>query len=327
MLGRLATTMAAAWVAVLCPTAIEPALAQAPYPNRPIRIVVPFAAGGSTDLVARLVAQGMTTVLGQQVVVENRSGAGGIIGSDTVAKAEPDGYTILAATVSTHAINPALHAKLPFDVQRDFVPLTHLVNVPNVLVVHPSVPSRMADFRTWIAANAGKASYASPGNGSIGHLQGHWFATLLNVEIAHVPYRGAGPALQDLVGGQVQLMVDNVPTSLSHIRSGAVKALLVSSEQRIAQLPDVPSSPEVGLPDFIGYSWVALLAPARTPDAITARLHQAAVAALSDPALKARLSELSATVVAGDAEATARLLAVERAKWAPIVKATGATVN
>ena len=203
MLGRRMTAMAAAWAAVLCTMASDPARAQGPYPNRPIRIVVPFAAGGSTDLVARLVAQGMTTALGQQVVVENRSGAGGIIGSDAVAKAEPDGYTILAATVSTHAINPALYAKLPFDVKQDFAPITHLVNVPNVLVVHPSVPSRMADFRGWIAANAGKASYASPGNGSIGHLQGHWFATLLNVEIAHVPYRGAGPALQDLIGGQV----------------------------------------------------------------------------------------------------------------------------
>ncbi|WP_341895813.1 tripartite tricarboxylate transporter substrate binding protein [Ferrovibrio terrae] len=326
MMRKSGLTIAAALAATLAVTMTDTALAQA-YPSRPVKIVVPFAAGGSTDVVARLVAQGMTKTIGQQVIVENRTGGGGIIGSDAVAKAEPDGYTILAATVSTHAINPALYAKLPFDVKQDFAPVTHLVNVPNVLVVHPSVPAKMADFKTWVAANAAKASYASPGNGSIGHLQGHWFANLLKVDIAHVPYRGAGPAMQDLIGGQVQLMIDNVPTSLGHIRSGAVKALLVSSEQRIPQLPDVPSAPEVGLPDFIGYSWVALLAPAKTPAAIVAKINQAAVEALGDPALKERLSDLSATVVAGGSEATAKLLATEQAKWAPIVKATGATAN
>jgi tripartite-type tricarboxylate transporter receptor subunit TctC len=326
MMLKPGLAIATAAVAATLAMTTEAAWAQA-YPSRPVKIVVPFAAGGSTDVVARLVAQGMTRAMGQQVIVENRAGGGGIIGSDAVAKAEPDGYTILAATVSTHAINPALYARLPFDVQQDFAPVTHLVNVPNVLVVHPSVPSKMADFKTWVAANAAKTSYASPGNGSIGHLQSHWFATLMKVDIAHVPYRGAGPAMQDLIGGQVQLMVDNVPTSLGHIRSGAVKALLVSSEQRIPQLPDVPAAPEVGLADFIGYSWVALLAPAKTPAAVVAKINQAAVEALADPALKDRLSDLSATVVAGGSEAAAKLLAGEQAKWAPIVKATGATAN
>lgn len=320
------STMTFALAALAVTVISGPVLAQA-FPSRPVKVIVPFAAGGSTDVVARIVAQGMTQKLGQQVIVENRTGGGGLIGSDAVAKAEPDGYTMLAATVSTHAINPALYAKLPFDVKQDFAPVTHLVDVPNVLVVHPSVPTKMPEFKQWLAANAGKVSYASPGNGSIGHLQGHWFASLLKADIEHVPYRGAGPALQDLLGGQVQLMVDNVPTSLAHIRSGALKALLVSSEKRIPQLPDVPSSAEAGLPDFIGYSWVVLLAPAKTPAAAVAKLNEAATAALADPTLKERLADLSATVVAGGPEATAKLLATEQAKWAPIVKATGATAN
>lgn len=303
-----------------------PAQAQ-DFPNRPVKLVVPFAAGGSTDVVARLVAQGMTTRLGQQVIVENRAGGGGLIGSDAVAKADPDGYSILTATVSTHAINPALYAKLPFDAAKDFQPVIHLVNVPNVVVVHPSVPSTMPEFKAWLAASKDKASYATPGNGSIGHLQSHWLGVLLKGDPVHVPYRGAGPAMQDLLGGQVSFMVDNVPTSLAHIRSGALKALVVSSEKRIPQLPDVPASPEVGLPDFIGYSWVALLAPARTPPAIVAKLAEAATAALADPTVKERLTDLSATPVGAGPEATAKFIAGEQAKWTPIVKATGATAN
>lgn len=296
------------------------------FPNRPVKLVVPFAAGGSTDVVARLVAQGMTTKLGQQVIVENRAGGGGLIGSDAVAKSDPDGYSLLTATVSTHAINPALYTKLPFDAAKDFQPVIHLVNVPNV-VVHPSVPSKMPEFKEWLVKSGDKASYATPGNGSIGHLQSHWLGVLLKGDPVHVPYRGAGPAMQDLLGGQVSFMVDNVPTSLAHIRSGALKALVVSSEKRIPQLPDVPASPEVGLPDFIGYSWVALLAPAKTPPAIVAKLAEAASAALADPTIKDRLTDLSATPVGAGPEATAKFIAAEQAKWAPIVKATGATAN
>ncbi len=303
------------------------ALAQA-YPNRPIRMVVPFAPGGSTDVVARIVAQGMSGPLGQQVVVENKPGAGGSLGSESVAKAEPDGYTILAATVSTHAINPALYTKLPFDAVKDFAPITHLVNIPNVLVMAKDLPVNSAkDFAAYAQANAGKLNYASPGNGSIGHLQGYWFGSLIKASMAHIPYRGAGPAMQDLLGGQVQLMVDNVPTSLGHIRSGAIKALLVSSPQRIEQLPDVPSAPEAGFPDFIGFSWVVLLAPAKTPEAVVTKLHEAAAKALADPALRTRLTDLSATAVGAGPEAASKHIATELAKWAPIVKATGVTLD
>jgi tripartite-type tricarboxylate transporter receptor subunit TctC len=298
------------------------------FPQRPVRMVVPFAAGGSTDVVARIVAAEMSKVLGQQVVVDNKPGGGGSIGSAEVAKAAPDGYTILTATVSTHAINPSLYTKLPFDAAKDFQPVTHLVNVPNVLVAHPSVPAKtVQELREYAKANPGKLNYASPGNGSIGHLQSHWFARLIGAEMTHIPYRGAGPALQDLVAGQVQLMVDNVPTSLGHIRSGALRAIVVSADKRIPQLPDAPSSPEAGIPDFIGYSWVALLAPRGTPRPIVDALNTAAVKALENPAVRERLTELSATVVAGGPDATAAFVDTERAKWAPIVKATGVTLD
>ena len=298
------------------------------FPSRAIRLVVPFAAGGSTDVVARIVAAEMSKVLGQQVVVDNKPGGGGRIGSAEVAKSTPDGYTILAATVSTHAINPSLYTKLAFDAAKDFQPLVHLVNVPNVLVVHPSVPVKtVSDLRDYAKANPDKLNYASPGNGSIGHLQAHWFGRLINAEMTHIPYRGAGPALNDLVAGQVQLMVDNVPTSLGHIRAGAIRAIVVSSETRIPQLPDAPSSPEAGIPDFIGYSWVALLMPKGTLRLVVNTLSQAAVKALENPQVRERLTELSATVVAAGPETAAAFLENERAKWAPIVKASGVTLD
>jgi tripartite-type tricarboxylate transporter receptor subunit TctC len=305
----------------------QPASAQS-YPAGPVRLVVPFAAGGSTDVLARIVATAMSEELGQQVVVENKPGAGGSIGSADVAKAAPDGSTILAATVSTHAINPSLYTRLAFDAASDFRPIAHLVNVPNVLVVHPSVPAAtVAELRAYGADHPGGLNYASPGNGSIGHLQGHWFGRLIGTEMTHVPYRGAGPALQDLIGGSVQLMVDNVPSSLAHIRSGALRAIVVSSDRRIPQLPDTPSAPEAGIPAFIGSSWVALLAPKDTPQAPIDVLYQAAVAALARPDVVERLNELSATVVAGGPEATKAFIDAERAKWAPIVKATGVTLD
>jgi len=191
---------------------LTPPTAQAQnWPNRSIRLVVPFAAGGSTDVIARLVAADMAGPLGQQVVVENKAGAGGSTGSAEIARATPDGYAILAATVSTHAINPALYSRLPFDVIDDFTPIVHLVDIPNVLVISPSVPARtVAELKAFAAKNPGRLNYASPGVGSIGHLQSQWFANLIGVSMAHVPYRGAGPAMQDVMTGEVQLMIDNV---------------------------------------------------------------------------------------------------------------------
>ena len=322
---KILAALSAALMSMVVPSAPTPAQS---FPTRPVRLVVPFAPGGSTDVVARIVAAGMSESLGQQVIVDNKPGAGGSVGSAEVARSAPDGHTVLAATVSTHAINPSLYAKLSFDAAGDFRAVAHLVDVPNVLVVHPSLPTAsVAELRDHAAAHPGVLNYASPGNGSIGHLQGYWFGRLIEAEMTHVPYRGAGPALQDLVAGRVQLMVDNVPTSLGHVRSGALRALVVSSEHRIPQLPDVPSSPEAGIPEFIGYSWVALLAPRGTPRSTIDALHQAAAKALVDPRVRGRLDELGATVVADGPEATGAFLDAERARWAPIVKATGVALE
>jgi len=272
---------------------VRPAGAQ-DFPSRWIRMVVPFAAGGSTDVVARIVAAAMSKVLGQQVVVDNKSGAGGSIGSAEVANAAPDGYTLLAATVSTHAINPSLYRKLGFDAVDDFTPVLHLVDVPNVLVVHPSLPAKtVAELRDYAQANPGKLSYGSAGIGSIGHLQGHWFSRLIGANTIHVPYRGVGPALQDLLAGRIQFMVDNVPSSLPHIRSGALRAMVVSEEERIPQLPDVASSPDAGIPEFIGYSWIVLVAPKGTPRPIAQVLGEAATRAIDNPQTRERLRILA----------------------------------
>jgi tripartite-type tricarboxylate transporter receptor subunit TctC len=298
------------------------------WPVRPIRLVVPFAAGGSTDVVARLVAAGMAGPLGQSVIVENKAGAGGSTGSTDVARSAPDGYSVLVATVSTHAINPALYDKLPFDVVDDFTPIVHLVDIPNVLLISTQVPARtVAELKAYAGAHPGQLNYASPGVGSVGHLQSHWFANLIGVPMTHVPYRGAGPAMQDLISGQVQLMIDNVPTALEQIRAGKVNALLVTSERRIPQLPDTPSSVDAGLPQYIGYSWLALLAPKATPDAAVSALYAAAKTALADAQVRERLEALSATIVGDSPRETAAFLRAERDKWAPVVKETGVRLD
>lgn len=312
---------------ILFASLLGPAAAQS-WPNRPIRLVVPFAAGGSTDVIARLVAADMAGSLGQQVVVENKAGAGGSTGSADIARAPADGYSILAATVSTHAINPALYSRLPFDVTEDFTPISHLVDIPNVLLISPAVPARtVAEVKAYAAIHPGRLNYASPGVGSIGHLQSQWFANLIGVTMAHVPYRGAGPAMQDLMTGEVQLMIDNVPTALEQIRSGKVNALLVSSAARIPQLPDTPSSVEAGLPQFIGYSWLVFLAPKGTPDQAISTLYEAAKAALANAQVRERLQALSATVVGENPSQTAAFLRAERDKWSPIVKAVGVQLD
>lgn len=325
LLTRFALCLASLGYALLFATPIAQAQS---WPARPIRLVVPFAPGGSTDVIARLIAADMAGPLGQQVVVENKAGAGGSTGSTEIARATADGYAILAATVSTHAINPALYSHLPFDVSDDFTPIIHLVDIPNVLLISPTVPARtVAELKTFAANNPGRLNYASPGVGSIGHLQSQWFANLIGVPMAHVPYRGAGPAMQDVMTGEVQLMIDNVPTALEQIRSGKVNALLVSSPARIAQLPDTPSSVEAGLPQFIGYSWLAFLAPKGTPDHAITALYEASKAALANPQVRERLQALSATVIGENPSATATFLRAERDKWTPIVKAIGVQLD
>jgi tripartite-type tricarboxylate transporter receptor subunit TctC len=304
-----------------------PAPAQeAAYPTRPVTLLVPFPAGGSTDVVARVVAAKLGEILGQQVVVENRGGAGGNIGAAAVARAEPDGYTLLMGTISTHAINPALYPRMPYDPVESFAPVSLLVVVPNVLVVHPSLEAEtVQELVALLKAEPGQHNYASSGNGTPLHLSGELFKTMAGVEMTHVPYRGSGPALNDLLGGQVRIMFDNLPSSIGHIRQGALRALAVTTAQRSPAAPDLPTMAEAGLPGYETYTWNALFAPAGTPQPVVDRLAQAAAQAVADPAVKERLADLSAVAVgAGPAELREHVKA-ELAKWGPIVKASGAT--
>jgi tripartite-type tricarboxylate transporter receptor subunit TctC len=301
--------------------------AAAEFPERPITLVIPFAAGGSTDLVGRLVAEKMSEGLGQQIVVENRGGAGGNLGAGAVAKAEPDGYTILMGTVATHALNPAVYAKMPYDAAKDFAPISLLVTVPNVLVVHPSVPANTAqELIALLKANPGKYSYASSGNGTPLHLSGELFKTMAGVDVVHVPYKGAGPALVDVIGGQVPIMFDNLPSSTQHIKSGKLKGIGVTSPERAPAFPDMPALTEA-LPGYETYTWNALFAPAGTPPDVVKKLNIEANKAVNDPKVKEKLAEFSATVVASTPEELGKHVEAELAKWAPIVKQSGAKAD
>ncbi|MCR0981177.1 Bug family tripartite tricarboxylate transporter substrate binding protein [Roseomonas populi] len=302
--------------------------ARAEFPDHPIRLVVPFAAGGGTDIVARLVASRMGDRLGQPVVVDNRGGAGGSVGSDLVAKARPDGYTMLMATVSTHGINPALYRTLPFDPIRDFAPVSLLVTVPGVAVVGTGQPFRTAgDLASTIRTRPGTITYGSQGVGGIGHLMGEMFARQAGGQAVHVPYRGAAPAMQDLVAGRIAVVFDTLPGVISQIRAGSVRPLLVASSTRLPALPDVPSAPESGLPGFAAATWNALLAPAGTPPEAVRALNEAAVAALRAPGMTEQLAEMSAEVVGSSPDELNRFMRAELARWAPVVEASGARVE
>jgi tripartite-type tricarboxylate transporter receptor subunit TctC len=304
-----------------------PAEAQAPYPSRPVTLVVPFSAGGSTDLVARLIAEEMTGHLGQQIMVENRGGAGGTIGSAAVARAVPDGYTILMATVATHALNPLLYKTIPYDPVRDFTPISLLARFPSVLVVHPAVDANnVQELIDLLKANPGKYSYASAGNGTPSHLSGEMFKSMAGVDMFHVPYKGAGPALVDVMGGHVPIMFDNLPPSLEHIRAGTLRGLGVTSKERAPAILELPAVDET-LPGYEIYSWNALFAPAGTPQSIIRRLHGAALAAVKDPEVATRLKELSVTAVGSTPEELATYLKTELTKWAPIIQTSGVQLD
>lgn len=323
MQGRFGLIAAALAAFIAAPSA---ARAQ-DFPTRAVTMIVPFPAGGSTDLVARLVATKMSQGLGQQIVVENRGGAGGNIGSAAVAKAEPDGYTILMGTVATHALNPAIYTKMPYNAETDFAPVSLLAVVPNVLVVHPSLPvNSVADLVALLKKEPGKYSYASSGNGTPLHLSGELFKTLAGVDMVHIPYKGAGPALIDVVGGQVPIMFDNLPSSTGHIREGRLKGLGVTTAKRASSFPDMPAIAET-LPEYETYTWNALFAPAGTPPEVIKRLNEEANKAVADPEVKAKLADFSAEVVGSTPEELGAHVKAELAKWAPIVKASGAKVD
>jgi tripartite-type tricarboxylate transporter receptor subunit TctC len=302
--------------------------AQAPYPNKPIRLVVPFPAGGTTDILARAAAQRLTETTGQPVVVDNRPGAGGNIGAELVAKSAPDGYTLLMGTVGTHAINASLYARMPFDHMRDFAPVILVAGVPNVLVVNPSVPANsVQELIAYGKANPGKLNFASSGSGTSIHLAGELFKTMSGVQMTHVPYKGSAPALADLIGGQVQLMFDNLPSALPQIKAGKLRALAVTSAQRSAALPDVPTVAEGGLPGFDATSWFGILAPAGTPKDIIAKLNGEVAKWLASAEAKEKLASQGAIAAGQSPEDFTRHIAAETAKWQKVVKDSGAKVD
>jgi len=313
--------------------AARPSGAQGTWPVKPVRILVPFAPGGTTDILARALAPELGKAFGQTFVVENKAGAGGNLGADLVAKSPADGYKLLMGTVGTQAINPALYPKMPYDAAKDFVPITLVAGVPNVLVMNPAKAAAVGitDVRSLIAyarAHPGKLNMASSGNGTSIHLSGELFKTMTGTYMVHFPYRGSGPALLDLIGGTMDLMFDNLPSALPQVKAGKLIALAVTSSQRSAALPDVPTVAEAGpVPGFEATSWFGLLAPAGTPADIVKRVQQESAKALASPALKDRLLSQGA-IPSGMAPADfGSFIAGETKKWAAVVKASGAKVD
>jgi len=305
------------------------------WPSKPVRIVVPFAAGGTTDILARAIAPELTRVFGQSFYVDNKAGAGGNLGAEIVAKSPGDGYTLLMGTVGTHGINRALYAKLPYDPIKDFVPITVVAGVPNVMELNAEFAKThniqsVQDFIAYAKAHPGKINMASSGNGTSIHLAGELFKSMAGVYMVHFPYRGSNPALLDMIGGSMDVMFDNLPSSIPHIKSGKLKALAVTSSQRSAALPDVPTVEEVGGPALKGFeasSWFGLLAPAGTPADVVSRIQQEVAKALATPAVKEKLLAQGAIPGGNSPAEFAKFIDAEHAKWAKVVKASGAKVD
>ncbi len=321
---------AAAGLVVTAALATTPVPAADDYPSRPIQMIVPFAAGGPTDIVGRVMGAKMGELLGQQFVVENKNGAGGNIGAEAVAKAAPDGYTILMATVSTNAINPGLYKHMPYDAVRDFAPLGRVGVTPTLLLVHPSIPA--TDVKSLIALikqNPGKYNYGSSGLGSILHLCGEEFKSLAGgLDITHVPYKGSAPMDTDLMGGQIAMAFDATPTAMPLAKSGKLRALGAGMAKRVAAMPDLPTLQEQGLPGYECYTWNALLAPAGTPKPIVAKLNAAINKSLADPAVSSALEKAGIDPTPGSTpDTTSDFVKAELAKWAPIIKASGAQID
>lgn len=307
--------------------------AQDKWPSKPVRIVVPFAPGGTTDILARAVAPELSKAFGQSFVVDNKPGAGGNLGADIVAKSAPDGYNLLMGTVGTHGINKALYDKMPFDPQKDFAPITLVAGVPNVMVMNAERAAKagiynVSDFIRYAKANPGKLNMASSGNGTSIHMAGELFKDRTGVFMTHIPYRGSGPALLDLLGGNADVMYDNLPSAMPHIKTGKLKAFAVTSATRSAALPDVPTIEEAGpLPGFEASSWFGLLAPAGTPPDIVSRIQAETAKALNTPAIKEKLLAQGAIPSGNTPQEFAKVIASEITKWASVVKTSGAKVD
>ena len=309
--------------------ALLPGAAQAQgYPNKPIRLVVPYAPGGATDIIGRAAAAELSKTMGQQVIIENRPGAGGNLGAEQVARSAPDGYTLMVSPSSLHGITPFLYTKLTYDPNKDLAPIIALGSFANVLVMNPSIKANsVSELVALIKASPGKFTYASSGSGSTIHLSGEMFKSMLNLDIAHVPYKGSSPALTDLMGGQVSIMFDNIPSAITFIRSGKLKPLATTGPTRSNSLPELPTMIEAGFPGYISTAWFGIVAPAGTPKEIIAKINAEGQKAVKSPDFIRRMNELGYDIVGGSPEQMAAMIQEELKRWGPVVKSSGAQVD
>lgn len=298
------------------------------WPSKPIRIVAPSTPGDAPDVIARLVADKLSVALGQQVVVENRPGAGGVVGSEAVAKSPPDGYTLIMGNAGSHGINAAVYSKLPYDIQRDFVPVSQVAVAPNVMVINPGVPANtVAEFIAYAKSQPGKLSYASGGNGSSAHMSMELFKSMAGVDIQHIPYKGSSPALTDLIGGQVVVFIGNMPPTVPHIKSGRLRALAVTTKARSALMPELPTISDAALPGFETVAWFGVLAPAGTPPEVVNRLSQEIGRIARSPEMREKLLAMGAEPVGGTPEEFKAVVDRDIAKWKPLAQKVGIKVD
>ena len=313
-------------IAALFAPGLAPGVQAQAYPNRPIRMIAPFPAGGLADVLARLVGDEMSRTLGQPVIVENRAGAGGNTGADAVAKAEPDGYTLLMSSAGILTANQFLYAKMPFDPETSFAPISIVAAMSMLVVVHPKVEATtLQEFIALARSRPEKINFGSPGVGTTGHLGLALFMRAAGIKLTHVPYRGAAPAVNDLIAGQIDGVVDNPPTVLPHIGAGKLRPLAVAARQRLALLPDLPTAAEAGVSGFEASSWFGIMAPAGTPAEVVARLHREIVAALRQPVVADRIANSGARAIGNSPDEFARQIRAERAMWGEVIKALNIT--
>jgi tripartite-type tricarboxylate transporter receptor subunit TctC len=298
------------------------------YPSRPIRIVAPSTPGDAPDVIARLVAAQLATALGTQVIVENHPGAGGVVGSDIVAKAPPDGYTLIIGNAGSHGINAAVYTKLPYDIQRDFAPVSQIAIAPNIMVINPDLPvTNVKEFIAYAKARPGALNYASGGNGSSAHMSMELFKSMAGIDLLHVPYKGSSPALTDVITGQDAVMIVNMPPAVPFVKAGKLRALAVTTRNRSPLLPDVPTVAESGLPGYETVAWFGILAPAATPKDIVNRLSEEIARIARSPAMRERLTSLGAEAVGSTPDEFAAVIGRDIAKWTPLAKSVGIKVD
>lgn len=322
------TVLRAVAAATMGAALMPAAFAADKFPSKPITMVVPFVAGGTTDILARIVGQSLGEELGQPVIIDNRAGAGGNIGGQFAARSAADGYTIFMGTVGTNAINEWLYKKMPFNPNKDFAPLTRVANVPNLLVANPQQPFK--DVKELIAygqATPGKVNFGSSGSGSSIHLSGELFKMMTKVDMVHIPYKGSAPAVTDLLGNQIAIMFDNMPSAIQHVRSGKLRPLAVTTAKRSPELPDVPTVAEAGVPGYEATSWFGLFAPAKVPADVQAKLHAAIIKVLQKPDVIKKIADQGGEVVTESQAEFAKFIAAENEKWKKVVKTSGATAG